>query len=64
MLEPVPGGENHQVACLLDSEQRRALWAQLRAGETPAEAIAAVDLPQQPQAPEPAQEPETPEAPL
>jgi peptide/nickel transport system ATP-binding protein len=64
MLEPVPGDESHQVACLLGSEQRRALWAQLRSGETPAEAMEAVDLPQQPDMPEAAQEPQAPEAPL
>ena len=46
MLEPLPDEANHQVACLLSSEQRRALWP-LRAGETPAEAMAATDLPNQ-----------------
>ncbi len=43
MLEPVPGSPGHQVACLLDSQARRALWEQLRVGETPTEAIAAVE---------------------
>ncbi len=43
MLEPVPGSAGHQVACLLEPQARRALWEQLRTGETPAEAIAAVE---------------------
>ncbi len=47
-LEPVPGGEHHQVACLLESDIRRRLWEQLRAGQTPAEAIAEVEMPEAP----------------
>ena len=68
MLEALPDEPGHQVACLLESEQRRALWAQLRAGETPAEAIAAVNLPIQAETPEAGEagtpQPQTPEAPL
>jgi peptide/nickel transport system ATP-binding protein len=46
-LRPVPEEPSHYVACLLEPEVRRALWAQLQAGATPAEAIAAVGLPAQ-----------------
>jgi peptide/nickel transport system ATP-binding protein len=48
LLEPVAGGEPHQVACLLESDVRRRLWEQLRAGQTPAEAIAEVEMPEAP----------------
>ena len=41
-LEPVLGDPEHHVACLLDSEERQRLWAQLRAGRTPEEALAEV----------------------
>jgi peptide/nickel transport system ATP-binding protein len=41
-LEPVPDEPQHHVACLLESEVRRSLWAQLREGNTPQEALAAV----------------------
>ncbi len=41
-LSPVPDEPEHHVACLLDSAARRDLWAQLRAGSTPDEALAAV----------------------
>ncbi|MGA2319936.1 MAG: ABC transporter ATP-binding protein [Solirubrobacteraceae bacterium] len=44
-LEPVPGDESHSVACLLDAEVRRRLWAELRAGRMPGEALAKVGLP-------------------
>jgi peptide/nickel transport system ATP-binding protein len=44
-LEPVPGERGHQVACLLAEDHRRRLWAQLRAGRTPEEALDAVGLP-------------------
>ena len=37
-LEAVPGDRGHAVACLLPSDQRRALWAELRKGRTPAAA--------------------------
>ncbi|HTD09441.1 MAG TPA: ABC transporter ATP-binding protein [Solirubrobacteraceae bacterium] len=42
VLEPVPGEPQHHVACLLESGVRRSLWAQLREGSTPQEALAAV----------------------
>ena len=41
-LEPVATGNNHAVACLLPTETRRSLWAQLQEGSTPDEALAAV----------------------
>ncbi len=41
-LEPVPDEPQHHVACLLESEVRRSLWAQLREGNTPQEALASV----------------------
>ena len=41
-LEPVPDEPQHHVACLLESGVRRSLWAQLREGNTPQEALAAV----------------------
>jgi peptide/nickel transport system ATP-binding protein len=41
-LEPVPDEPRHHVACLLESEVRRNLWARLREGNTPAQALAAV----------------------
>jgi peptide/nickel transport system ATP-binding protein len=47
-LAPVPGEPSHHVACLLDVDVRRALWAQLRAGRMPDEALAAVGVPQEP----------------
>jgi peptide/nickel transport system ATP-binding protein len=44
-LEPAPGEPDHQVACLLAAEVRRRLWAQLRAGRAPEDALAEVGLP-------------------
>jgi peptide/nickel transport system ATP-binding protein len=44
-LEPVPGEGEHHVACLLDAQTRRSLWAQLQAGDTPEEALAEVGPP-------------------
>ena len=41
------GGSKHEVACLLPAQTRRGLWAALRAGGTPAEAMARVDVPEQ-----------------
>ncbi|MGD1055799.1 MAG: ABC transporter ATP-binding protein [Solirubrobacteraceae bacterium] len=41
-LEPVPDEPEHHVACLLESEVRRSLWAKLREGNTPEEALASV----------------------
>jgi peptide/nickel transport system ATP-binding protein len=40
-LEPVPGDPGHEVACLLGAQERRRLWAALRAGATPEAALAA-----------------------
>ena len=34
-LEPVPGGSDHLVACLLAPEVRRKLWSELRGGVKP-----------------------------
>ena len=47
-LEPVSPGSTHYVACLLSSEDRRRLWAELQAGRRPREAIAQVGLPETP----------------
>jgi peptide/nickel transport system ATP-binding protein len=41
-LQPVEDEPSHHVACLLESARRRELWAQLREGGTPEEALAAV----------------------
>jgi peptide/nickel transport system ATP-binding protein len=38
-------GGSHEVACLLPAQTRRALWAALRAGGTPDEAMTRVDVP-------------------
>ncbi len=43
-LEPVPGVSGHSVACLLTAETRRRLWAELRSGHAPPEALAAVEV--------------------
>ena len=45
-LEPVAPGSSHYVACLLASEDRRRLWAELQAGRQPEEAIEQVGLPE------------------
>jgi peptide/nickel transport system ATP-binding protein len=44
-LEPVSDEPGHHVACLLEADVRRRLWAHLRAGGTPEQALAAVGLP-------------------
>jgi peptide/nickel transport system ATP-binding protein len=44
-LEPVLDEPTHHVACLLEAPTRRALWAELRAGRMPDEALAAAGLP-------------------
>jgi peptide/nickel transport system ATP-binding protein len=44
-LVPMPEEPTHFVACLLEAPVRQRLWAELRAGHTPAEAIAAAGLP-------------------
>ena len=43
-LEPVPGDPGHEVACLLPSEIRKQIWAELRSGAEPEQARAAVKL--------------------
>jgi len=43
-LEPVPGDPGHYVACLLEAEVRRKIWAELQEGARPQEAIAEVGL--------------------
>jgi peptide/nickel transport system ATP-binding protein len=47
-LDPVPGDASHQVACLLPSEIRKQIWAELRAGMQPEAARAAVKLEEEP----------------
>jgi peptide/nickel transport system ATP-binding protein len=44
-LEPLADEPGHHVACLLESEVRQQLWAELRAGGTPQEALAEAGLP-------------------
>jgi peptide/nickel transport system ATP-binding protein len=39
------GGTKHEVACLLPGQTRRALWAALRAGEVPDQALEHVEVP-------------------
>jgi len=41
------GGSKHEVACLLPGQTRRGLWAALRAGGTPDEAMSRVDVPEE-----------------
>ena len=47
-LQAVPGEPTHHVACLLEADVRRRLWAELRAGRLPDEALAAAGLPGEP----------------
>jgi peptide/nickel transport system ATP-binding protein len=47
-LRAVPDQPSHHVACLLEVDVRRRLWAQLHAGRMPDEAIAAVGVPEEP----------------
>ena len=56
-LEPVPKEPTHFVACLLEAPARQRLWAALRAGHTPAEAIAETGLSPAPQLQDAAQLP-------
>jgi peptide/nickel transport system ATP-binding protein len=44
-LRPVPGEPTHHVACLLEPEVRRRLWAELSAGRMPEEALTEAGLP-------------------
>jgi peptide/nickel transport system ATP-binding protein len=46
-LDPVADRPGHHVACLLEVDVRRRLWAQLRAGRLPEQALAAVGVPQE-----------------
>jgi peptide/nickel transport system ATP-binding protein len=48
LLAPVPAQAAHQVACLLEADTRRRLWAALRAGRSPGDALAAAGLPGSP----------------
>ncbi len=48
-LQPVAGETDHHVACLLESELRRRLWAELRQGATPEQAREALGLPPPPE---------------
>jgi peptide/nickel transport system ATP-binding protein len=48
-LEPAAGEEAHHVACLLESQLRRRLWAELQQGATPQAAREAVGLPAPPE---------------
>src|SRR5258708_3679412 len=41
-LEQVPGEPSHFVACLLEPEERKRLWAELAAGRVPEQALADV----------------------
>ncbi len=47
-LEPLPGDPSHQVACLLDSDTRKRIWEDLRAGMDQQQARAAVGLEEEP----------------
>jgi peptide/nickel transport system ATP-binding protein len=47
-LEPLPDDPSHQVACLLDSEMRKQIWRDLRAGMDSQRARAAVGLEEEP----------------
>ena len=40
LLQDVPGDPGHQAACLLAADVRGRLWAELRAGRTPQQALA------------------------
>jgi peptide/nickel transport system ATP-binding protein len=47
-LQPVAGEREHHVACLLESELRKRLWAELQQGATPEQAREALGLPPPP----------------
>jgi peptide/nickel transport system ATP-binding protein len=47
-LEALPDDPDHAVACLLPSETRRRIWAELQAGLEPEQARAAVRLEEEP----------------
>ncbi len=44
-LEEVPGQPGHEAACLLAADVRRRLWAELRSGRSPQEAVAGLSSP-------------------
>jgi peptide/nickel transport system ATP-binding protein len=48
LLEAVPNGPGHDVACLLSSEMRKRIWGELRSGARPEQARAAVRLEEEP----------------
>jgi peptide/nickel transport system ATP-binding protein len=48
-LQPVAGESEHHVACLLESQLRRRLWAELQRGATPEQAREALGLPPPPE---------------
>ena len=47
-LEPIPDEPGHSVACLLEPETRRRIWAELQAGLDPEQARSAVQLEERP----------------
>jgi peptide/nickel transport system ATP-binding protein len=47
-LEQVPGGSAHEVACLLPSETRKRIWAELREGKEPDEVRQLIQLEEKP----------------
>jgi hypothetical protein len=47
-LHPTSTNPTHGVACLLDEDARRRLWAELQAGRAPTQALIAAGLPQTP----------------
>jgi peptide/nickel transport system ATP-binding protein len=46
-LAPTADGDDHEVACLLPQQVRRALWQQLQTGVTPDQAKARVAIPEE-----------------
>jgi peptide/nickel transport system ATP-binding protein len=47
-LEPVPGERDHSVACLLASDVRKRMWAELREGKEPARVREQFELEEEP----------------
>jgi peptide/nickel transport system ATP-binding protein len=47
-LDPIPDDPSHRVRCLLPSETRKRLWAELRQGATPDAALAQVPIEETP----------------
>jgi peptide/nickel transport system ATP-binding protein len=47
-LEPVPGDPKHTVACLLEPEVRKQMWAELRRGKEPAQVREQFELEEEP----------------